>query len=290
MVKKSTYDDASPLERIENVRQSLTKKQLGIADYIIDHLDAVAFSTLAGLSQTCNVSETSLLRFASRLGYSGFTDMQHAFQLFIRNKISMSQRLGMVTELGYDSTDIMQTIMQKGIDGLRRTITSINPEHFQKAVELLSTANRVFMFGSRSSFYLIQFFALELGWIRNDVHALSTQSPNFDSLAELRKDDVFLSISMPRYLRSTTHAISYASKAGVPTIAITDSLSSPLIPYTSVPLIVDNEIFSYCDNTVPILATITALLNAVGAATFPKSHEVLSRNEKTWEHFNLYLR
>ena len=290
MSETTFIETSSPLERIEAVRPTLTKKQLQIVEYMLANIDSVTFSTLAGLSSACGVSETCLLRLASRLGYAGFTDMQQAFQCFVRNRISMTQRLDYVPGLGNDSGAILQMIMQKGIEGLKRTMTSINPENFQKAVDLLAGAKRVFMFGSRSSYSLVDYFALELHLIRDDVYALNAQSSAFDALAGLTKEDVFLAISMPRYLRSTTSAMSYVHKAGVPTIAITDSLSSPLIPHTKVPLIVDNEIFSYCDNTVPILATITALLNAVGAASYPRSKEILSRNEKTWEHFDLYLR
>lgn len=290
MTEEPHFESMTPLERIETLRPSLTKKQAGIANYLSENVDTASFATLAELSAMCGVSETSILRVASLLGYSGYTDMQHAFRDFVRSKISMSKRLDMVTNLGTDSTSIMRMIMQKGIEGLQRTMQGINAEHFQAAVELLANADRVFMFGSRSSFALVEFFALELRWIRDDVFALNTQSPAFDALAGLKEGDVFLSISMPRYLRSTTDAMSLASKKGVPTIAITDSLTSPLIPYTTIPILVDNEIFSYCDNTVPIIATITALLNAIGAAAYPRSHETLARNEKTWEHFNLYLR
>ena len=280
----------SPLERIEARRPAMTKKQNLIADYLIDHVDTATFATLAKLSKDIGVSETSILKFASILGYSGFTDMQNAFRNFVRSRISISQRLSMVPALGSDSIAIMQIIMKKEIDGLQRTLSGISAEHFRTAVDLLAGADRVFMYGSRSSYYLVQFFALELRWIRDNVTAINPQSAEFDALAGMRKGDVFLSISMPRYLRSTTNAMSFAFKAGLPTIAITDSLSSPLIPYATVPLIVDNEIFSYCDNTVPILATITALLNAVGAASYPRSREVLARNEEMWKHFDLYLR
>ena len=145
------------------------------------------------------------------------------------------------------------------------------------------------MYGARSSYYIVEFFALELRWIRSDVFALNIQMPEFDAISDLQEGDVLFSISMPRYLRSTTKTMELAFNAGVPTIAITDSFSSPLIPFTTVPLLVDNEIFSYCDNTVPIIATITALLNAIGAA-YPRSNETLARNEKTWEYFDLYLR
>lgn len=290
MKEQPVLSSMTPLERIESVRPTLTKKQRRIADYLAENVDTASFSTLAELSATCGVSETSILRLASVLGYSGYTDMQNGFREFVRSRISMTKRLGLVKNLGSDSVSIMHMIMQKGIEGLQRTMLGVSEEHFQQAVELLSNAKRVFMFGSRSSFSIVQFFALELRWIRDDVFALNTQTSEFDALSALQEGDVFLAVSMPRYLRATTDAISLAFKAGIPTIAITDSLTSPLIPYTTVPLLVDNEIFSYCDNTVPIIGIITALLNAIGAASYPRSSEILARNEKTWGHFDLYLR
>lgn len=290
MENELSVSQMNPLERIQVMLPSMSKKQAKVANYILENFDSVPFYTLAALSANSNVSEASIIRLTSTLGYAGFTEMQRALQDVVKNQISMSKRMDLMNELGTDSTSIMHMVMQKGIEGLQRTMLVMNQKNFQEAVDLLANAKRVFMFGARSSYSLIQFFALELRWIRNDVYALSTQSSEFDAISDLQKGDVFFSISMPRYLRSTTNAMSLAFKEGIPTIGITDSLTSPLIPYTTVPLLVDNEIFSYCDNTVPVIATITALLNAVGTATYPKSNEILARNEKTWKYFNLYLR
>ena len=123
----------------------------------------------------------------------------------------------------------------------------------------------------------------------DNVIAINTQAPEFDALSCLQEGDVFLAISMPRYLKTTTQALALAYQSGIPTIAITDRMSSPLIPYATVPLLVDNEIFSYSDNIVPVTSAVTALLNAVGAATQPKSNEILARNEQVWAYFDLYL-
>ncbi len=291
MEQKNCARHMTPMERILSALPSLTKKQTKVANYLLEHFDEVTFFTLAELSTKCGVSEASIIRLTLALGYTGFSDMQRDLQGYIRSKISLSKRLDLVTNLGTDSRSIMRTVMQKEIEGLHRTMLGIDGENFERAVELLARAERIFMFGSRSSYSLIHFFALELQWIRDNVYALNTESPEFDVLSNLREGDVFFSISMPRYLRTTTKAMSLVHNNGhIPTIAITDSLTSPLMPYTTVPLLVDNEIFSYCDNAVPIIATITALLNAIGSVTSPTSNKILARNEKTWEHFDLYLR
>lgn len=280
----------SPIERIQLLLRSMSKKQAAAATYILENVETVPFYTLAELSHQSAVSEASIIRLTYTLGYEGFSEMQRALRDVVKSQLSMSKRMDLVEQLGTDSGSIMRMVMQKGVEGLERTMYGIKPADFEKAADLLANAKRVFMFGSRSSYYLIEFFALELRWIRNDVYALSTQSSEFDALSDLREGDVFFAISMPRYLQSTIHATALAHESGIPTIVITDSLGSPLIPYTTIPLIVDNEIFSYCDNTVPIVATITALLNSVGSITHPRSNMILAKNEETWNRFNLYFK
>ena len=283
------HEPTSPLERIQIRMPALSKTHKKIGAFILEHYDKVAFFTSAKLSQDCGVSESSVIRLATALGYSGYTEMQRALQDILKSQLSMSKRLDLITAHVNDSDSIMHMVLQKGIEGIRRTMLTLDKNNFEKAAKLLSEANRVFLFGSRSSYALIYYFALELRWIRDNVIAMNTQSPEFDALSCLQEGDVFLAISMPRYLRTTTQALALAYRAGIPTIAITDRLSSPLIPYATVPLLVDNEIFSYSDNIVPVTSVITALLNAVGAAIQPRSNELLARNEQVWDYFDLYL-
>ena len=284
------YEQMNPLERIQVKLRELSKTQQKIAAYVLENYDKIPFSTSAQLSRDCGVSEASVIRFAATLGYSGYTDMQRALQDILKKQLSISKRLDMVVSQDTDSGSIMEMVMQKGIESVQRTAAALDKANFQQAVELLANAKRVFLFGSRSSYALVYFFALELQWIRDNVFPVNSQAPGFESLSSLREGDVFLAISMPRYLRGTTQAFSLAYQSGIPTIAITDCLSSPLIPYATVPLLVDNEIFSYSDNIVPIVSVITALLNAVGAATSPKSGETLALREQAWKYFDLYLR
>lgn len=279
----------SPLERIQAKMPTLSKTQKKIAAYILDHYDKVTFSTSAKLSRDCGVSESSVIRLAITLGYLGYSEMQHALQDILKGQLSMIKRLDLIAAHVTDSDSILHMVLQKGVEGIQRTMLTLDKDNFQRAVTLLAEAKRVFLFGSRSSYALIYFFALELRWIRDNVYSLNTQLPEFEALSCLQEGDVFLAISMPRYLRSTTQALSLAHQAGIPTIAITDRPSSPLVPYATVPLLVDNEVFSYSDNIVPVVSAITALLNAVGAVTQPKSTEILARNEQVWDYFDLYL-
>lgn len=290
MIDKNVSLESTPLNRIQMSVPTMSKTHKKIADYILLNHESASFMTSIALANKCGVSESSVIRFSIMLGYSGFTEMQRALQAVIRSQLSMQKRLELFSSKMSDSDTILDIIMKKNVEGIQRTNLTLNKENFQKATTLLADAKRVFLFGSRSSYYLIAFMGLELCWIRDDVFTLNVQSPEFDSMSQIKEGDVFFAISMPRYLKATTRAAQIASEAGIPVIAITDSVSSPLYKFATVPLLVDNEIFSYSDNVVPIISVITALLNAVGIKLQPKSNEFLEKNEKSWDHFDLYYR
>jgi len=290
MTPQTSFQDSDPLKRIQYKLPHLSKTHKKVANYILDHFDRATFATSARLSRECGVSESSVIRLATTLGYSGYSEFQRALQDLLKSQLSLSQRLELTSEEDRCATAILHRVMTKEEEGVRRALVSLDKNNFQMAVDLLSNAERVFLFGSRSSYALVYFFGLELRWIRDNIFVMNGQATEFDALTTLTDRDVFLAISLPRYLRSTTRALELAWCKGIPTIAITDTLTSPLVPYATVPLLVNSEIFSYSDNIVPIACTITALLNAVGAATQPHSNELLTRHEETWDFFDMYLR
>lgn len=290
MTENNDNSKVMPLDRIRTSIPNMSKTHRKIAEYILANYESASFLTSIALAQKCGVSESSVIRFSIMLGYSGFTEMQRALQDVIRGQLSMQKRLEMLSAKMTDSDDIPDIIMKKNIEGIQRTYLDLDRGNFQKAVRLLAGAKRVFLFGSRSSYYLAAFMGLELAWVRDNIFTLNVQSPEFDSLSQLQEGDVLFAISMPRYLKATTRAAQVAQEAGIPVIAITDRASSPLYRYATVPLLVDNEIFSYSDNVVPIISVITALLNAVGVELQPKSNVTLAKNEENWDMFDLYFR
>ena len=80
-------------ENIRKLYAGLTNTQKQVADFILDHPDAVAFKRLEELSMMIGVSTTSVIRFARSVGYKGYTDMQQDMQQSIVGKASLPDRL-----------------------------------------------------------------------------------------------------------------------------------------------------------------------------------------------------
>ena len=81
------------LQMIQSERESFSKGQRRIAQYILDNYDKAAFMTAAKLGKATQVSESTVVRFASQLGYEGYPEMQKALQELVRGRLTSIQRI-----------------------------------------------------------------------------------------------------------------------------------------------------------------------------------------------------
>ena len=90
----------SILHTIENNMSSFSKGQKRIAGYILENYDKAAFMTASKLGKLVGVSESTVVRFASELGYDGYPSMQRALQEMIRSRLTSTQRIQAAGEIG----------------------------------------------------------------------------------------------------------------------------------------------------------------------------------------------
>ena len=62
----------SILDQIKNTYSGLSKGQKSIADFILNHYEEAAYMTASRIGRETGVSESTVVRFATELGYSGF--------------------------------------------------------------------------------------------------------------------------------------------------------------------------------------------------------------------------
>ena len=83
----------SILHTIESNMSGFSKGQKRIAGYILENYDKAAFMTASKLGHLVGVSESTVVRFASELGYDGYPSMQRALQEMIRSRLTSTQRI-----------------------------------------------------------------------------------------------------------------------------------------------------------------------------------------------------
>lgn len=280
-------DNPTIIDNINIHMPKFSKTHKKIAIYILDNYENVVFQTSSKLAKNCSVSESSIIRFCNAIGYDGYTEMQKSLQNFVKEKLTVSQRLKSISNNSNDEVDILYDVLYKSKSDIDWLMNNINEDSFKTVIKLISQSKNVYLIGSRSSYSPIYFLALGLSWIRDNVFIIDGTNLNFDKLADIDENDVIFSISLPRYLKSTIDYHKYGFSRNAKTICITDTITSPLVKYSTFPILINNEILSYSDNLIPVMCVITAILNAV-AATTPGSNEKIQHYEDFWNQMNIY--
>jgi DNA-binding MurR/RpiR family transcriptional regulator len=275
--------------RIQNKMADFSKGQKLIAKYIEEHYDKVAFMTASKLGATVGVSESTVVRFATEIGYAGYPELQQAMQEMIRNKLTSVQRME-VTANRIGSSDVLDSVFNQDIDIIRRTMEETSHEDFYKSVDAIVAARKIYILGTRSSAALATFLSYYLTLLFENVLLVQSTSEGeiFEQMIRVDKRDVVIGISFPRYSRKAVNAMDFAHKSGATVIAITDSSLSPLAKPADNLLLARSDIASIVDSLVAPLSLINALIVTTALRKSGEVTQVFKRLEDIWDEYGVY--
>lgn len=277
------------LQTIQAKMDSFSKGQKRIATYILDNYDKAAFMTANKLGKTAQVSESTVVRFATELGYNGYPAMQKALQEIIRGKLTSIQRIQASSELIADS-DILGTVMQRDMNSIHTAIDQVDREEFNRVVDKLVHAEHIYLLGVRSSSFLAGYLNFYFHLIFKNVTLVQNFSAGeiFEQMLRIGPGDVLVGISFPRYSKMTEKAVRFARDRGADVIAITDSQMSPLYQPDSAALLVRSDMISIVDSMAAPLSLLNALIVAVGRQKREDISNTYSELEEVWARYNIF--
>ena len=277
------------LALIQENMHTFSKGQKRIASFILESYDKAAFMTASKLGKKVNVSESTVVRFAAELGYDGYPDMQRSLQKMIRNRLTSVQRIE-VTNDRLGDQDLLSMVLQSDIEKIRLTLEELDRDSFEKAVDAIVSARKLYIIGVRSCAAMATFMSFYFNLIFDNVVKVSatTASEVFESLLRVGEGDVVIGVSFPRYSSRTVQAMTFARSRGATTIAITDSEVSPLSPISTYTLKARSDMASFVDSLVAPLSLINALLVAVSRKKNDDLANTFEDLEKIWEEYGVY--
>lgn len=275
--------------RLRHEMPSFSKGQKKIAAFLIDRFDKASYLTAAKLGAEVGVSESTVVRFASELGFSGYPQLQKALQDVSRNMLTAVQRME-VASTKFDVDDVPNKVLHSDIEKIRKTLEEMDKNDFDKAVDSIISAKRIYIVGTGSSSALANFLAFYLNHIFDNVKLVGSASSGdvFESIISIDVGDVLIGLSFPRYSKRTVSAMRYASEKNVKVIAITDSLRSPLAQYADNTLIARSDMASFVDSLVAPLSLINALIVSLGLRRKSEVSKKLQKLEQFWEEYEVY--
>ena len=289
MPKKETDDLMNILSKVQKQYSTFSKSQRRIADYILTHDSLAANMTASKLAETVQVSESTVVRFATELGYLGYPEFIAALQEYLRSESSMLKRMESVSQ-ALENRDILTEVINSDIDNLKTTLHKMDRQGFDGATDAFLQAKNIYIVGFRSSACLANFLSFYCNLLFPNVRLIQTNSVSemFEQILRVEAGDVVFGISFPRYSRRAVKALEFAKSRGATVIALTDSEKSPIAPYCDYLMTAKSEMVSCVDSLVAPFSVLNAfIVNLV----LKKQNDVASAFEELeniWEEYDVY--
>ena len=115
--------------RIEAKYEKMSKGQKRLAEYVKENYDKAVFLTAAKMGQVVGVSESTVVRFATHLGYKGYPEFQKALEEMVRNKLNSIQRME-VTYGRISQSKILESVLKSDAEKINSTLEKIDQAAF----------------------------------------------------------------------------------------------------------------------------------------------------------------
>lgn len=277
------------LKMIDERYHKFSKGQKKLADFIREDYDKAAFLTAAKMGGEVGVSESTVVRFATALGYDGYPEFQKALGELVRMKLNSIQRME-VTYGRISQSEILESVLQSDIEKIKMTIGSLDQKAFEEAVDTIVKARKIYIIGIRSCAPLANFLCYYLNLIFDHITLVHTNSSSeiFEQMIRIGEEDVVIGISFPRYSMRTLKALEFASNRKAKVITLTDSVHSPMTIYSSCNLIARSDMASIVDSLVAPLSVINALVVALCMKKQKEVVKTLETLEEIWDEYQVY--
>jgi len=246
--------------RIAEISPQLTPKNRVLADYVVRNYQKVVFMTARSLAEACQVSEATVIRFVTKLGFSGYGEFIRLFRDLINTRLTLSDRIQLQELEKAGEETLHKKVVLSELANMHELHDNLDEQSFAQMVRLLSDSPTLDVVGARLSHSLAYYLAWALQRIRPGVRLLqATQETALDQLMLTKPPGLLVAVGVARYSRALIDFVRYAKKLNFKVVAITDNLISPLINLAELSLIAPSRHFALIGN----LAALMCLLNCL---------------------------
>ena len=248
------------MKGIVEQHHSLTPKARILGNYIIKNPRKAVFMTTKELANTCHVSEATVVRFVSQIGYKGYGAFQQALRDFVDTELTLLDRTDM-SDMKGPGTDRLSRVVFEEMDNLKHFFETVDMDVLNSVVDFLEKSQSIYVIGSRLSFT----FAYYLGWsltkIRQDVRIIKgSDSTSIDWLTIAAPESLVIIIATTRYPNELIRLGKMVRRLGLTLVVIADSSLCPLTHFAHLSLIAPSKNIPFIGNPTTISCIINYLI------------------------------
>ena len=253
----------------------LSKNLQIVADFFIENYDKIPFLNVQEIAKQSGASVASVVRFAQKIGFSGFAEIRNAVAENLQKQLKTEDRFELIPE-EKDGEDILTSVANQDIKNINETFKVIGREDFKKAVDLIFESNLVYTAGLGISFLLSRILSYQLNQVGVRSHAMQHDtSPFLEQSLLLDENDLLVVLSFPPYSTETINLVKSVKEKGVKVIAITDKPAAPATFHADVSLMVKSENLLYTNSFAAISVLINAIATQCACRDYDKAQKMI---------------
>ncbi len=252
-------------EKIEELYEHMGSAEKRVARTILVNYPVTGLGTIASISQAANVSDPTVLRLITKLGYNKYADYQKDLKRELDQRIrgplnAFSEDKEIVT----DPKGYLDTFHNDIVNIVDQTFNRTPPAEFEKVLNLLMDSKRnIYLLGGEFSDSVARYLYYLLRKMRSKVEMIQGQVPSrIDHLLDFRKKDVLVVFDVRRYQPDIVEFAAQTARKGTEVILFTDEWNSPASQIASCVLVCNVNSISRWDSLVGMMAMVEALMSS----------------------------
>ena len=273
-------------DKIKSKYESLPKNHRKIADYFINNFDKIPFLNVQELSESTGASVASIVRFAQRAGYKGFSDLRESITDSLQKGMHNGEIFPLLEKRKIED-DLLTEVGNLDIKNINDTLNMIERKSFNYVIERISSAESVLTGGLGISYLLAEILAYQLTQVGINSSVLKhTHTLFHEQVLFLNQKDLLVLFSFPPYSKETLDLARFAEERRIDVIAITNKPASPITYYTKANLIVESRNMLFTNSFAAISVLINAIATSCAVKDKSRAKKILKESEEIMESQN----
>jgi DNA-binding MurR/RpiR family transcriptional regulator len=266
-------------DKIKSKYDSLPKNHRKIADFFINNFDRIPFLNVQELSESTGASVASIVRFAQRSGYKGFSELRDAITTSLQKGLNNGEIFPLLEKKKFED-DLLTDVANLDIKNINDTLNLIERKSFKNVIDQISNSTKVYTAGLGISYLLSEILAYQLTQVGINASVLMhTHTLFHEQVLYMDDGDLLMLFSFPPYSKETIELAKYTSERGIKVISITNKHSSPITFYTKSNLIVESKNMLFTNSFAAISVLINAIATACAVKDKARAKKILKESE-----------
>ena len=260
----------------------LTPTERRIAEAVLAEPTLLAFGTVSDLADRVGTSRPSIVRFANKLGFQGYTLLQKHVRSGLSQQLSRpSERIRQDDITAPPIRDLINA-------GISSVLDAFDDGRVAELAAPVVQAEKVWILSGETSRAGAHALYSGLSMVRPRVRTLEEHSFGTD-LSDAGPQDVAVVFDFRRYRRQVVTATRVLANAGVSIVAITDSPLSPLVELADSWCQIEVPAIGPFDSSAPIVVLCELLVASVAQELKDDAKNRIDRIEALWDDTEAFL-